>query len=84
MSRPLRIQYPGAFYHLACRGNEKKEIFRDDEDRATFLAILRSSQKCTGEGICLGIDEKPFLSELLYRKGGLKGEEIGKIFEVSY
>ena len=34
MSRPLRIQYPGAFYHVACRGNEKKEIFRDDEDRA--------------------------------------------------
>jgi N12 class adenine-specific DNA methylase len=44
MSRPLRIQYPGAFYHVACRGNEKKGIFRDDEDRATFLAILRSSQ----------------------------------------
>ena len=45
MSRPLRIQYPGAFYHVACRGNEKKEIFRDDEDRAKFLAILKSSQK---------------------------------------
>jgi putative transposase len=44
MSRPLRIQYPGAVYHITCRGNDRKEIFRDDGDRGAFLDILRESQ----------------------------------------
>jgi REP element-mobilizing transposase RayT len=45
MARPLRIQYPGAVYHVTCRGNERKEIFRDDRDRKTFLEILAKSAK---------------------------------------
>jgi putative transposase len=43
MARPLRIQYPGAVYHVTCRGNEKKDIFRDDADRARMLQILEQS-----------------------------------------
>ncbi len=43
MARPLRIQYPGAVYHVTCRGNEKKAIFRDDADRRRFLRILQQS-----------------------------------------
>ncbi len=43
MARPLRIQYPGAFYHVTCRGNERKKIFLDDEDRLRFLALLAES-----------------------------------------
>jgi REP element-mobilizing transposase RayT len=43
MARPLRIQYPGAVYHVTSRGNERKEIFRDDKDRQTFLEILSQS-----------------------------------------
>jgi len=40
MARPLRLQYPGAFYHVTARGNERKPIFRSEKDRATFLAVL--------------------------------------------
>jgi len=40
MVRPLRIEYPGAWYHVTCRGNERKNIFSDDQDRVTFLEIL--------------------------------------------
>jgi len=40
MSRPLRIQYPGAYYHLTCRGNERKDIFLDQDDRRAFLEKL--------------------------------------------
>jgi hypothetical protein len=29
--RPLRIEYPGAFYHIGSRGNEKKDIFLKDK-----------------------------------------------------
>jgi REP element-mobilizing transposase RayT len=43
MARPLRIQYSGAVYHVTCRGNERKEIFKDDQDRETFLEILTKS-----------------------------------------
>ena len=40
MARPLRIEYPGAYYHVTSRGNERKTIFRDDQDRKQFLAVL--------------------------------------------
>lgn len=45
MARPLRIQYPGAVYHVTCRGNERKDIFRDDADRKKMLQILSQSIK---------------------------------------
>ena len=40
MTRPLRIEYSGAIYHITSRGNARKSIYKDDEDRATFLHIL--------------------------------------------
>jgi len=43
MARPLRIQYPGAYYHVTCRGNEKKEIFLGDKDHKNFLEKLSLS-----------------------------------------
>ncbi|MDP7560094.1 MAG: transposase, partial [Planctomycetota bacterium] len=40
MSRPLRIQFPGAVYHIFTRGNAKQDIFRTDEDRYAFQKKL--------------------------------------------
>ncbi|TAL49655.1 transposase [Patescibacteria group bacterium] len=40
MSRPLRITYPGALYHITARGNRKSEIFLNDQDRFVFLEKL--------------------------------------------
>lgn len=40
MSRPLRLQYPGAVYHLTSRGNARQRIFWDDQDREVFLSTL--------------------------------------------
>jgi putative transposase len=45
MARPLRIQYEGAVYHVTSRGNERKAIFRSDEDREEFLRLLSISLK---------------------------------------
>jgi putative transposase len=42
MARPLRIEYPGAVYHVTSRGNAGQAIFRNDEDRAAFLSTLDS------------------------------------------
>jgi REP-associated tyrosine transposase len=37
MARPLRIEWAGCWYHLTARGNERRAIFWDDEDRSEFL-----------------------------------------------
>ncbi|MBW1733560.1 MAG: transposase [Deltaproteobacteria bacterium] len=43
MARALRIQYPGAFYHVTCRGNERKEIFLSKGDQEVFFEKLALS-----------------------------------------
>lgn len=40
MARQMRVEYPGAIYHVTSRGNEKKAIFYEDYDRNCFLDIL--------------------------------------------
>ena len=40
MARPLRIAYPGAVYHVTSRGNTRKRIVRDDQDRERFIWTL--------------------------------------------
>lgn len=40
MARPLRIEYPGAVYHVTARGNARMATFLDDADRRRFLALL--------------------------------------------
>jgi REP element-mobilizing transposase RayT len=45
MARHLRIEYPGAFYHVYSRGNQKQPIFLSDEDRYYFLKILRDAHE---------------------------------------
>ncbi|MEN6472667.1 MAG: transposase [Syntrophaceae bacterium] len=41
MARPLRIEYPGAIYHITARGNAREDIFLDDHDRLDLLALLK-------------------------------------------
>lgn len=43
MARPLRITYPGAFYHVTSRGNERKAVFKSRRDREKFLEYLESA-----------------------------------------
>ncbi|MBW2056778.1 MAG: transposase [Deltaproteobacteria bacterium] len=45
MARPLRIEFPGAVYHITSRGNAGQSIFRDDQDRVNFLGILKETIK---------------------------------------
>ena len=40
MARKLRLEYPGAIYHLMNRGDRREDIFADDKDRKTFIATL--------------------------------------------
>lgn len=40
MSRPLRIEFPGAVYHVTSRGDRRESIYRDDEDRLVQIGVL--------------------------------------------
>ncbi len=43
MARPLRLEFPGAVYHVTSRGNARGDIFLDEGDRAAFLSILANT-----------------------------------------
>jgi hypothetical protein len=43
MSRPLRLEFAGALYHIISRGNERKIIYFDEDDFSLFLDILGAS-----------------------------------------
>jgi REP element-mobilizing transposase RayT len=45
MARPLRIEYAGAVYHITSRGNERKPVFKSDQDRINFLNTLQHVNK---------------------------------------
>src|SRR5712691_10295212 len=40
MARPLRLEFPGALYHVTSRGNARQKIFLDAQDRHLFLDVF--------------------------------------------
>ena len=50
MTRPLRIEFPGALWHVTSRGVEKRNVFIDHQDRRAFISRLgRTVEKCHWE-----------------------------------
>ena len=45
MSRPLRIEYPGAWYHVMNRGRRREKIYLEENDYKLFLKILDQVSK---------------------------------------
>ena len=45
MARPLRLEFPGAIYHITSRGNAHLPIFEDDHDRQRFFITLQEVVK---------------------------------------
>lgn len=42
MSRPLRLEFPNALYHITSRGDRREDIYEDDIDRKQFLVVFAS------------------------------------------
>ena len=40
MARPLRIEFPGAVYHVTSRGDRREPIFEDGADREALLGVV--------------------------------------------
>ena len=47
MARSVRLEYPGAVYHVLCRGDRRQAIFSADPDREMFLATLERAEVVT-------------------------------------
>ncbi len=83
MARPLRIQYPGAYYHVTCRGNEGRKIVRDDRDRKIFLERLALSLEIYEVSLLAYVlMENHFHLLVMTPKGNLA--EFMRHFNVSY
>ena len=77
MSRPLRIEFSGALYHIIARGNDRKNIYFDETDFEFFLNILGDaceSYRCRVHAYCLMSNHyhllletnKPNLSKIMH------------------
>lgn len=40
MARPLRLELPGALYHVTSRGDRREDIYLNDADRQSWLNLL--------------------------------------------
>jgi REP element-mobilizing transposase RayT len=53
MARPIRVEFAGAVYHVMARGNERRTIFRDDQDRRRFVGEMAEQHGVRVHAYCL-------------------------------
>jgi REP element-mobilizing transposase RayT len=51
MARPLRIEFPGAWYHVMNRGRRRERVFKDHSDFQTFAGLLKSTSEMFRAGV---------------------------------
>jgi REP element-mobilizing transposase RayT len=90
MARPIRIEYPGAVYHVICRGNNRQAIYRDDDDRRRYLEKL--SHYCQDKKVdllayCLMSNHASFVGdpgrESIENDAGVSDESYGLLQQAS-
>jgi len=72
MARPLRVDYPGAYYHVINRGNNQEKILKNERDKEKFIEYLeRACQRYSIiiHTFCLMSNHFPFT-------GGNSGSEL--------
>ena len=83
MARPLRIEYENAFYHVTCRGNDRRNIFSSDADRSAFLDLLgRSADIYQAEILAYVLMNNHFHLMVKTPRGNLR--ELMRHFNISY
>lgn len=89
MARPLRIEFPGALYHVTSRGNARQDIYLTERDRLDFLRLFgdvveRGGWTC--HGYCLMTNHyhglvqtpEPNLSRGMQRLNGMYGQRFNR------
>ncbi|OPY91448.1 MAG: Transposase IS200 like protein [Syntrophaceae bacterium PtaU1.Bin231] len=83
MARPLRSQYENAYYHLTCRGNDRRAIVLSDADRRAFLDQLgRSADIYQTEILAYVLMSNHFHLLMKTPRGNL--QEFMRHFNISY
>jgi len=83
MSRPLRIEFAGALYHVTSRGDGREAIFLDDEDKVLFLGVFAEAVRdfhWAVHAYCLMDNHYPLLVETAdgnLSKGMRQGRRAG-------
>jgi len=55
MPRAMRVEYPGAIYHVMDRGDRREDVFANDVDRQDFLKTLAEAcQKTAWQAHAIG------------------------------
>ena len=75
MARVVRLEGEGAVYHVIVRGNERKAVFRDDEDRRGYLDRLAKG-KDRGQSLLVGL----FSPEVRHPDWKVAGEQERGVF----
>ena len=65
MARPLRIEYPGAVYHVMNRGLARQPVFGNPTDYETFLQILSETHALWGVEVVPSEQSTLFLTVFL-------------------
>jgi putative transposase len=85
MARPLRIQFRGALYHVMSRGNDRRAIVKDDQDRRRRLDWLKRTVETYGwqlhafvlmdnhEHLFVGTPEANLSAGMQFLNGGYTG-----------
>ena len=79
MSRLLRLEYPGAVYHITSRGNERKSIFKSDADAPAFPPFSPCPPK-----VCIRFLNQSNVSNAGRRRRQLNSFSNGKISSESW
>jgi hypothetical protein len=79
MPRQLRIEYPGALYHVMSRGDRREDIFLDDVDGQDFLKTLAEAcQKTDWHSGALHLESAEAKAErIISEELGRRGLRIG-------
>ena len=83
MARKPRVHFPGAFYHVISRGNNRQAIFKDDSDRKRYLSLLQEVPKRYGCKI-YAYTLMPNHVHLLIEVGGIALSNIMQTFQFRY
>ena len=69
MPRALRIEYPGAIYHVMNRGDRREPNFRDDLDHQRLLTTL--AEACTKTDWQIHANGRDFVARSSATDGGV-------------
>ncbi len=87
MARPLRIEFPGAVYHITSRGNAREDIFQDNADRSLFLKTLNDvagKYNWLCHAYCLMTNHYHLLIETLDPNLSLGMRQLNGVFTQAY